>query len=127
MWGAPHSGFSRLSVRINWRTCLGAAGRPRLPWRIFQLQNRPKPFRCQPITVAALTNGNVGFPAGPDGGEPAQSPRSAGLKLRAAESLRRTPDWLDPRGVPEPIHHLQRAASETNPEFPFHLLSRIED
>src|SRR6516162_5196788 len=44
-----------------------------------------------------------------------------------AESLRRTPDRLDPQGLPEPFHHLQRAASETNPEFIFHLLPRIED
>jgi hypothetical protein len=29
--------------------------------------------------------------------------------------------------LPEPFHHLQRAASETNPEFLFHLLPRIAD
>jgi len=29
------------------------AGRPGLPWRIFHL-HRPKPFRCQPISVAGL-------------------------------------------------------------------------
>src|SRR5215472_12206721 len=44
-----------------------------------------------------------------------------------AESRRRTPDRLDPQGLPGPFHHLQRAASETNPEFIFHLLPRIED
>src|SRR5215469_10767635 len=44
-----------------------------------------------------------------------------------AESLRRTPYRLDPQGLPGPFHYLQRAASETNPEFLFHLLSRIED
>jgi hypothetical protein len=45
-----------------------------------------------------------------------------------AESLRRTPDRLDPQGLPGPFHHLlQRAASETNPEFIFYLLSPIED
>src|SRR6516225_3947157 len=43
------------------------------------------------------------------------------------QSLRRTPDRLDPPGLPGPFHHLQRAASETNPEFLFHLLPRIED
>ena len=41
-------------VRINWRTSLGTAGRPGLPRRTFQAQNRRKPFRCQPITVEAL-------------------------------------------------------------------------
>src|SRR5499427_10839477 len=39
-----------------------------------------------------------------------------------AESLRRTSDRLDPQGLPGPFHHLQRAASETNPKFLFHLL-----
>src|SRR5262249_61461649 len=34
---------------------------------------------------------------------------------------------LDPQGLPGPFHHLQHAASETNPEFLFHLLPRIED
>src|SRR5258707_2350835 len=41
-------------VRINARTSLGTAGRPSLPRRTFQAQNRRKPFRCQPMTVAAL-------------------------------------------------------------------------
>ena len=41
-------------VRINSRTCLGAAGRPGLPFRIFRAQNRRKPFPCQPMTVEAL-------------------------------------------------------------------------
>src|SRR6516225_3195226 len=43
------------------------------------------------------------------------------------QSLRRTPDRLDPPGLPGPFPDLQRAASETNPEFLFHLLPRIED
>src|SRR5215813_12015967 len=55
MRGAPQSGFSRLMVRINWRTSLGTQGRPGLPCRTFQAQNRRKPLRCQPMTVAALT------------------------------------------------------------------------
>jgi hypothetical protein len=42
-------------VRINWRTSFGTAGRPCLPCRTFQDQNRRKPFRCQPMTVEALT------------------------------------------------------------------------
>src|SRR6516162_6681586 len=41
-------------VRINWHTSLGTAGRPCLPRRTFQAQNRRKPCRCQPITVEAL-------------------------------------------------------------------------
>src|SRR5215471_18016919 len=81
MWGAPHSGFSRLSVRINWRTSLGTAGRPRLPWRIFQLQNRPKPFRCQPITVAALTMETRDSQPFQTEESHAQKKRSAGLNF----------------------------------------------
>ena len=41
-------------MRINSRTSVGTAGRPSLPRRIFQLQNKPKPLRCQPTTVAAF-------------------------------------------------------------------------
>jgi hypothetical protein len=48
-------GFSRLIVRINSRISWGTRGLPGLPHRIFQVQRRRKPLRCQPITVAALT------------------------------------------------------------------------
>ena len=41
-------------VRIKSRTSFGTEGRPGLPRRIFQLQNRPKLLRCQPIPVAGL-------------------------------------------------------------------------
>jgi hypothetical protein len=40
-------------MRINSRTSFGTGGRSGLARRIFQLQNQPKPLRCQPITVAA--------------------------------------------------------------------------
>jgi hypothetical protein len=53
--GAPHSGLFRLSIRIKSRTCCGTAGRPRWPRRIFQVQKRRNPFRCQAMTVAGLT------------------------------------------------------------------------
>ena len=55
-------------VRISWRTSLGTLGRPGLPCRIFQVQNRRKPFRCQPMTVAALTIKTL--PIVPDGAQP---------------------------------------------------------
>jgi hypothetical protein len=51
----PQIGFSRLIVRISSRTSFGTEGRPGLPRPIFQLQNKPKPVRCQPMTVAVLT------------------------------------------------------------------------
>ena len=53
--GSSQSGFSRLSIRINFRTSLVIAGRPGLPRRIFQLQNKPKLLRCQATTVAGFT------------------------------------------------------------------------
>src|SRR3954469_22536325 len=43
------------SLRIKPRTSFGTAGRPGLPHRIFQVQNRRKPFRWQPMTVEAST------------------------------------------------------------------------
>src|SRR3954470_21323278 len=54
IFGAPQSGFSRLIVRISSRTSFGTTGRPALPRRIFQVQNRRKPFRCHPTTVDGL-------------------------------------------------------------------------
>jgi hypothetical protein len=55
---APHSGFSRLVVRMSSRTAPGTDGRPALPRRIFQYQNKRKAWRCQPTTVAAFTMDN---------------------------------------------------------------------
>jgi hypothetical protein len=55
MRGAPHSGFSRLIVRISFRTSLEIGGLPDRPWRTFQVQNRRKPLRCHAITVSGLT------------------------------------------------------------------------
>src|SRR5688500_17459057 len=55
IFGAPQSGFSWLMVRINLRTSFGTTGRPDLPRRIFQVQNRRKLLRCQPTTVEAFT------------------------------------------------------------------------
>src|SRR5260370_5210597 len=57
-------------VRINWRTSLGTAGRPGLPCRTFQAQNRRKPFRCQPMTVAALTIKDARLPVVPEDAQP---------------------------------------------------------
>ena len=53
--GAPQRGFSRLILRISSRSSSGALGRPRLPCRSFQVQNRRKPFLCHAITVSGLT------------------------------------------------------------------------
>ena len=57
----------------------------------------------------------------PDGRSALRPPESL------AESLRRTPDRLDPQGRPGPFPDLPREASQANPKFIFHLLPRIED
>jgi hypothetical protein len=59
--GAPHSGLLRLIIRIKSRICCGTTGRPRLPRRIFQVQKRRSPFRCQAMTVAGLTINRADF------------------------------------------------------------------
>src|SRR5215472_10400012 len=55
MWGAPHRGLSQLICRIKSRTSRGTAGRPGLPQRTFQVQNRRKPWRCHAMTVSGRT------------------------------------------------------------------------
>jgi hypothetical protein len=42
-------------VRIRFRTSCETVGRPVLPCRIFQVQNKRKPLRCQAMTVSGLT------------------------------------------------------------------------
>ena len=55
IFGAPQIGFWRLIVRISSCTSFGIVPRPGFPRRIFQVQNKPNPLRCQPITVDAFT------------------------------------------------------------------------
>ena len=52
--GAPQQGFSRHILRISSRTSREMIGRPGLPCRTFQVQNRRKPARCQATTVSGL-------------------------------------------------------------------------
>src|SRR5215472_5008256 len=83
MRGAPHSGFSRLMVRINARTSLGTAARPGLPFRTFQAQNNRKPFRCQPMTVDAWTTKILDCQSFQTAHSQAHSNRSAGDQFRS--------------------------------------------
>jgi len=53
-FGALHSGFASDIVRINKRMSGGTAGLPRRR-RLFHVQNRRKPRRCQARTVSGLT------------------------------------------------------------------------
>src|SRR3569833_873285 len=55
MRGAPQPGLLRLSIRIRSRISCGTFGRPGLPRRIRQVQNKRKPLRCQVMPVSALT------------------------------------------------------------------------
>src|SRR5260370_10013685 len=51
MRGAPQRGFSRLILRISWRTSFDTGGRPRWPLRAFQVPKNRHPFRCHAMTV----------------------------------------------------------------------------
>ena len=55
MRGAPQSGFARLIFRMRSRTSGATSGLPGLPGRLFQVQYRRNPRRCQATTVSGLT------------------------------------------------------------------------
>src|SRR5215467_2737708 len=102
-----------------WRSIPVRPGRP-------SRSSRPSLTRMRPSICSEIETVSTAMKFG------CESPHSrykkcSPLPESLAESLRRTPDRLDPQGLPGKFHHLQRAASETNPEFIFHLLSRIED
>ena len=75
------SGLSRFSMRISSRTSFETAGRPGLPRRIFQLQNKPKPLRCQSMTVAAFMMETLDCHPFHTDESQTQRKRSAGLSL----------------------------------------------
>ena len=54
MRGAPQRGFAVDISRINARTSAGTPGRP-VRCRLFHVQNRREPRRCQASTVAGCT------------------------------------------------------------------------
>ena len=78
-------------VRINSRTSLGTAGRHGLPCRTFQAQNKRKPFRCQPMTVAALTIKTLDCQSFQTAHSQAHSNRSAGVNFGRLTERWRTP------------------------------------
>src|SRR5215831_13721556 len=93
MGGAPQSGFSRLIVRIKSRTCFGTLGRPGFPRRIFQVQNKRKPLRCQPTTVAACMMKTADFQSCQTAHNHAHKSRSAGVSFGRFTERCRTPIW----------------------------------
>jgi len=82
MWGAPQSTFSRLILRIRSRISQETAGRPTRPCRIFQVQKRRNPLRCQAIAVAGLTMSSAEAPVAPDPGEEHPKQTVGGSQLR---------------------------------------------
>src|SRR5262249_41811038 len=80
-------------VRINARTSLGTVGRPGLPCRTFQAQNNRKPFRCQPMTVDALTTKMLDCQSFQTAHSQAHKNRSAGVSFGRLTERCRTPSW----------------------------------
>lgn len=93
MRGAPQSGFSRLKVRIKTRISCGTPGRPHWPRRIFPVQKRRKPFRCQPITVAGWTRKMWDRQSFQTSHNQAHRSRSAGVSFGRLTERCRTPIW----------------------------------
>jgi len=60
--------FSRHILRIRSRTSREMVGRPGLPLRTFQVQNKRKPARCQATTVSGLTMASDETPVMPEVG-----------------------------------------------------------
>src|SRR6516164_7295149 len=85
-------------VRINARTSLGTPGRPGLPFRTFQAQNRRKPLRCQPMTVEALTMKTLDCQSFQTALSQAHSNRSAGVSFGRLTERCRTPSCGEGRG-----------------------------
>src|SRR5487761_1090729 len=84
MRGAPQRGLARFILRSRSRTSPGTEGRP-LRFRLFHLQYRRKPFRCQAITVLGLTISSADRQSAHK--RESQTHRSRSV----AESLRRRP------------------------------------
>ena len=84
-------------VRINSRTSFGTAGRPGFPRRIFQVQNRRKPLRCQPMTVEAFMMKTPDLPILPDGTEPGPQESIRGRQLRALHGALKNADLMAQR------------------------------
>src|ERR1039458_9015976 len=94
IWGAPHSGFSRLILRIRSRTSQATEGRPVRPCRIFQVQNRRNPLRCQEITVEGLTISRADRQSHQTLDRDTQNRRSAAVNFgRFLADRLRTPIW----------------------------------
>jgi len=79
-------------LRISARTSLGAAGRPGLPRRTFQAQNRRKLLRCQAIMVSGLMTRADHQPF-QSWESHAQRSRSGGASFGRFTERCRTPSW----------------------------------
>ena len=81
MRGAPQSGFSRLILRISWRTTSGMLGRPGCACRTSQEQNHRKPVLCQAIAVSGWTLTRLASPVAPGLGQPGPEDSISGVNL----------------------------------------------
>jgi hypothetical protein len=98
MRGAPQRGLSRLIVRISSRTSFGTAGRSCFPRRIFPVQNRRKPLRCDPTIVDAFRMNAPDFQSGHAVESRARRSRSAGVSFgRFTERCRTSIGWRNAR------------------------------
>src|SRR5215472_15197129 len=70
MRGPPHSGFSRLMVRINARTSLGHGRPPRLTVSDLPSPEQPKAFAVPADDGRRLDDKDTGLPVVPDGAQP---------------------------------------------------------
>jgi hypothetical protein len=61
------SGFSRLMVRINWRTSFGTAGRLGLPWSDLPGPEQAKAFPVPADDGGGFDDKDTGLPVVPDG------------------------------------------------------------
>src|SRR5580704_16405700 len=94
MRGAPHSGFSRLIVRIKSPTSRDTVGLPVVPCRTFHVQNKRKPLRCQAMTVSGLTRTSADRQLAQAPDKHAQNNRSAAVNFgRFLAERRSTPIW----------------------------------
>src|SRR4051794_33706911 len=79
--------------RIKSRISFGTAGLPGFPHRIFPAQNRRKPFRCQPMTVAGWTRKIPDRHSFHTAQSQAHRSRSPGVSLGRFTERCRTPTW----------------------------------
>ena len=78
-------------IRIRDWTSVATAHRPGFPCRIFHVQNRRKPLRCQPITIAGFIIAALGCQSFQTADSQTQRNRSAAVSFGRFTNRCRTP------------------------------------